>query len=65
MPLPQSQAQLLLHGAHLPYEIHRCRQVPRLQHAGDLLIEIQAVGLNPIDWKSAQVLHDLQLSIGR
>lgn len=51
-PLPSTQQQLLLHGKGQRYQVHDGCEIPRLGH-GDLLVEIYAIGLNPIDWKSA------------
>ncbi|KAG9258128.1 chaperonin 10-like protein [Emericellopsis atlantica] len=50
--LPQSQRVLLLHGKGQQYQVHADGDVPQLRY-GDLLVEIHAIGLNPIDWKSA------------
>lgn len=50
--LPQSQTQLLLYQARQPYEIATSRNLPSIS-SGELLVQVLAVGLNPIDWKSA------------
>jgi hypothetical protein len=50
--LPKSQTQLLLYQAHQPYEIATYRGVPDTT-SGEVLVQVLAVGLNPIDWKSA------------
>jgi hypothetical protein len=50
--LPSTQKQLLLHGKGQAYQVHTDGEVPRLAF-GELLVEIHAIGLNPIDWKSA------------
>ncbi|KAF2762260.1 GroES-like protein [Pseudovirgaria hyperparasitica] len=50
--VPNLQHQLLLHKKAQPFELHRAGDVP-VAKPGEVLIEIQAVGLNPIDWKSA------------
>jgi hypothetical protein len=52
--LPKSQAQLLLYQARQPYEIARSRDLPCITH-GEVLVQVLAIGLNPVDWKSAQV----------
>jgi hypothetical protein len=49
---PRKQRQLLLHGARQPYEVEHNRDVPEV-FPGELLVRVQAIGLNPIDWKSA------------
>jgi NADPH:quinone reductase-like Zn-dependent oxidoreductase len=55
--LPQKQTQLLLYQARQPYQIAKFREVPSIL-SGELLVHVLAVGLNPIDWKSAQVLGE-------
>ncbi|KAH6145459.1 hypothetical protein HBI64_000830 [Parastagonospora nodorum] len=50
--LPQSQTQLLLYQARQPYELAQSRNLPSIS-SGELLVQVLAVGLNPIDWKSA------------
>lgn len=50
--LPQSQTQVLLYEARTPYEIAHSRDLP-ITSPGELLVKVQAIGLNPIDWKSA------------
>jgi len=52
--IPPHQSQLLLHQPKQPYQLHRQRSIPLLRF-GELLIEVLAIGLNPIDWKSAFV----------
>ncbi|KAF2792817.1 GroES-like protein [Melanomma pulvis-pyrius CBS 109.77] len=51
--IPELQTQLLLHQAKQPYEIDNAREIPKIL-PGELLVQVQAVGLNPIDWKSAE-----------
>jgi hypothetical protein len=53
---PTVQTQLLLHKPYQAYELHHGGPVPSLQF-GELMVEILAIGLNPIDWKSAYVPH--------
>ncbi|CEI59993.1 hypothetical protein FVEN_g8202 [Fusarium venenatum] len=50
--LPSKQSILLLHEVGQRYQIESNGKIPTPSH-GDLLIEIHAIGLNPIDWKSA------------
>ena len=52
VPLPSMQTQLLLHQPRSPYETFSKGGVPELR-PGELLVQIEAIGLNPIDWKSA------------
>jgi hypothetical protein len=54
--LPKSQAQLLLYRARQPYEIARSRDLPGITR-GEVLVQVLAIGLNPVDWKSAQVFR--------
>ncbi|KAF1981106.1 GroES-like protein [Aulographum hederae CBS 113979] len=49
----RTQRQLQLHGIGLPYELTEACKVPALQHKDEVLIEVKAISLNPIDWKSA------------
>lgn len=51
-PLPSVQTQLLLHQPRSPYETFSGGGVPELR-PGELLVQVEAIGLNPIDWKSA------------
>ena len=46
------QRQLVLFKVKEPYEVREEREIPKLL-PGEALVKIQAVGLNPIDWKSA------------
>jgi len=50
--VPKLQTQLLLYKPRHSYEIYHRGEVPTLS-LGELLVEILAIGLNPIDWKSA------------
>jgi hypothetical protein len=49
--IPRKQTQLLLHTAKQSYEATAARDIPELK-AGELLVQVEAIGLNPIDWKS-------------
>lgn len=51
---PQTQTQLLLHEPGQPYELSEGQKIPDMQ-PGELLVQVHAIGLNPIDWKSAYV----------
>lgn len=50
--LQEPQLQLQLHRVGGSYELVESA-IPSLEHPGELLIQVQAIGLNPIDWKSA------------
>ncbi|KAL1841137.1 hypothetical protein VTJ49DRAFT_7362 [Mycothermus thermophilus] len=52
IPAPDKQTVLLLHGARQPYELTEDYPVPALQNDSEALVKTQAIGLNPIDWKS-------------
>lgn len=52
--MPYSQRQLLRHDHRQPYRIHTDRKIPGLKF-GDLLVEVYGIGLNPADWKSADL----------
>lgn len=50
--LPDSQCQLQLHTARQAYSIERGCQIPDLSREEEVLLQVYAIGLNPIDWKS-------------
>ena len=47
------QRAALLRGPKLPYEVIEDHPTPQLQNEHEVLIRVEAIGLNPIDWKSA------------
>jgi hypothetical protein len=47
------QNQLLLHGAKQRYQLSSDQDLPSLENDNELLLKILYIGLNPIDWKSA------------
>ncbi|KAL1859000.1 hypothetical protein VTK73DRAFT_7718 [Phialemonium thermophilum] len=49
---PRVQTQLLLYQPRQQYELHHEADIPALEF-GELMVEVLAIGLNPIDWKSA------------
>ncbi|KAF1847829.1 GroES-like protein [Cucurbitaria berberidis CBS 394.84] len=51
-PLPENQSALLLHAIRQPYGISTEHEVPEIQHDHELLVKVNAAGLNPIDWKA-------------
>jgi hypothetical protein len=51
--IPAKQNVLLLHGKGQRYIRQQDYSVPRIKDDRELLIKVQYVGLNPIDWKSA------------
>lgn len=50
--LPLSQKQLQLHRVGGEYEIAKV-PLPKLDDTGEVLIRVESIGLNPIDWKAA------------
>ncbi|KAI4671880.1 uncharacterized protein J4E78_000378 [Alternaria triticimaculans] len=50
--LPRVQSALKLHAIRQPYEVSADHPLPSIQHDSELLVKVQAVGLNPIDWKA-------------
>jgi hypothetical protein len=48
----RTQTQLLLHEAGQPYKLSHWEKIPDFG-PGELLVQVCAIGLNPIDWKSA------------
>ncbi|KAL5119969.1 hypothetical protein ACEQ8H_002067 [Pleosporales sp. CAS-2024a] len=47
-----TQTRLLLHKAGQPYQLSHREKIPDFG-PGELLVQVGAIGLNPIDWKSA------------
>lgn len=45
------QDVLLLHGPRKRYSLERAQEVPELKHERELLVQVLAIGLNPVDWK--------------
>jgi hypothetical protein len=49
---PDNQSALLLHAIRKPYTVIKDYKTPTIQHDFELLVKVQAAGLNPIDWKA-------------
>jgi hypothetical protein len=49
--VPLSQTALLLHAVRQPYVIQD-HDVPVVHNESEVLIKVEVVGLNPIDWKA-------------
>lgn len=47
------QDVLLLHGPRQKYSLEKAQQIPELRADREILIQVLAVGLNPVDWKGA------------
>ncbi|CAG8955117.1 hypothetical protein HYFRA_00007132 [Hymenoscyphus fraxineus] len=48
----QNQEVLLLHRPKQRYEHTSDQPIPELQSESDMLVAVEAIGLNPIDWKA-------------
>jgi hypothetical protein len=46
------QEVLLLHGVKQRYAHTREQPIPRIEHHSEMLVAVEVVGLNPIDWKA-------------
>lgn len=44
---------LLLHGPRQKYSLERSRDIPELRGDSEILVQVLAIGLNPVDWKGA------------
>lgn len=47
------QDLLLLHGPRQKYSLERAKDIPELREDHEILIQVLAIGLNPVDWKGA------------
>ncbi|QIW99598.1 hypothetical protein AMS68_005116 [Peltaster fructicola] len=47
------QDLLLLHGPRRKYSLEKGKDIPELQRDDEILIQVLAIGLNPVDWKGA------------
>ncbi|KXT00416.1 hypothetical protein AC578_3349 [Pseudocercospora eumusae] len=50
--LPSRQCALVLHALKQRFVLSQSHPVPEVKRCNELLVEIHAIGLNPIDWKS-------------
>jgi hypothetical protein len=50
--VPKHQSVLHLHAVRQPYSITECHEIPEIESDSELLVQVEAVGLNPIDWKA-------------
>jgi hypothetical protein len=50
--LPKDQSVLHLHAIQQPYSVTDCHDIPAIERDSELLVRVEAVGLNPIDWKA-------------
>ncbi|CAE7210971.1 hypothetical protein P3342_012124 [Pyrenophora teres f. teres] len=49
---PERQHALLLHAARQPYDLATSHATPVIKLGSELLVRVEAIGLNPIDWKA-------------
>lgn len=47
------QDVLLLHGPRQRYSLEKAQDIPELRTDREILIQVLAIGLNPVDWKGA------------
>lgn len=45
------QDVLLLHGPRQKYSLEKAKNIPELHRDDEILIQVLAIGLNPVDWK--------------
>ncbi|KAK4903158.1 hypothetical protein LTR27_000086 [Elasticomyces elasticus] len=44
---------LLLHGPRQKYSLEHAKDIPELRGEHEILVQVLAIGLNPVDWKGA------------
>lgn len=49
---PHQQHALLLHAVRQSYDLATSHATPGIKLENELLIKVEAIGLNPIDWKA-------------
>ncbi|KAL1623426.1 hypothetical protein SLS54_004415 [Diplodia seriata] len=47
---------LLLHGPRQKYSLEKAKEIPPLKSDDEILVQVLAIGLNPVDWKGPD--HD-------
>lgn len=47
------QDLLLLHGPRQKYSLEKSKDIPELRDDREILVQVLAIGLNPVDWKGA------------
>jgi NADPH:quinone reductase-like Zn-dependent oxidoreductase len=45
------QDVLLLHGPRQKYSLEKAKEIPELRGDDEVLVQVLAIGLNPVDWK--------------
>ncbi|KAJ7431302.1 chaperonin 10-like protein [Mycena galericulata] len=51
LKLKHTRMVLLLHGPRQKYALEKAKDIPSIQSDDEILIQVLAIGLNPIDWK--------------
>lgn len=59
------QDVLLLHGPRQRYSLEKAHDIPELRSDREILIQVLAIGLNPVDWKGADYGEFLTQSWGK
>jgi hypothetical protein len=55
------QEVLLLHGVKQRYAHTKEQPIPSLKNDREMLVAVEVIGLNPIDWKAPYVVTDLEI----
>lgn len=63
--LATTQNALLLHAIKEKYTLVTDHAVPSILHQDEILIEVSAIGLNPIDWKAPYVEFTFIMRTGK
>lgn len=50
--VPSTQSKLVLNAVREPYNLSEKQDIPAIQGDSELLVKVEAIGLNPIDWKA-------------
>ncbi|KAK6430256.1 hypothetical protein LTR95_013588 [Oleoguttula sp. CCFEE 5521] len=50
---PPQQDLLLLYGTRQKYSLEHSQDIPELRGDDEILVQVLAIGLNPVDWKGA------------
>jgi NADPH:quinone reductase-like Zn-dependent oxidoreductase len=50
--VPKTQTVLLLHAPKQQYHVTEGYAVPEPDNEHEVLVKVQVIGLNPIDWKA-------------
>lgn len=50
--LPETQHRLLIHAPKESFKLERDAELPALKSSDEIVLRVDSIGLNPIDWKS-------------